>query len=160
MPLFKKGSQLNRKNYCPVCILSPISKILELVVVHDQMYSYFENNHLFHSNVMGFRGKRSTLSYILQMYDRWVKGAREGMISGVVLLDISAAFDLVDSIILVKKLKSYGLRADIIAWLETYLFYHKQAVWIDHILSVIILGVCLKASYWVRCHSPFFQTIF
>ena len=134
LPLFKKGSQLDRKNYRPVSILSPISKILERVV-HDQLYSYFANNHLFHPNVMGFRRNRSTMSCILQMYDRWVQGAGEGMISGVVLLDLSAAFDLVDSTLLVKKLKTYGLRTDIIAWLESYLCDRKQAVWVDHIFS-------------------------
>ena len=84
---------------------------------------------------MGFRRNRSTMSCILQMYDRWVQGAGEGMINGVVLLDLSAAFDLVDSTLLVRKLKTYGLRADFIAWLESYLCNRKQAVWVDHILS-------------------------
>ena len=90
---------MERKNYRPVSILSPVNKILERVV-HDQLYSYFANNHLFHPNVMGFRRNRSTMSCILQMYDRWVQGAGEGMINGVVLLDLSAAFDLVDSTLL------------------------------------------------------------
>jgi len=29
------------------------------------------------------------------MYDRWIRGAGQGKLSGVVVLDLSAAFDLV-----------------------------------------------------------------
>ena len=48
----------------------------------------------------------------LQMYDRWVRGASEGKMSGIVLLDLSAAFDLVNPEILVQKMKVYGLDND------------------------------------------------
>ena len=43
LPLHKKGCPLERKNYRPVSILSPISKIIERVV-YDQNYSYFAKN--------------------------------------------------------------------------------------------------------------------
>ena len=99
LPLHKKGCQLERKNYRPVSILSPVSKILERVI-HDQLYSYFSKNKLFHPNLMGYRKNRSTLTAILQMYDRWVRGAADGNASGIVLLDLSAAFDLVNPSIL------------------------------------------------------------
>ena len=134
LPLHKKGCTLERNNYRPVSILSPISKVIERVV-YEQIYSYFARNKLFHANVMGFRRNRSTLTSILQMYDRWVQGAGESMISGVVFLDLSAAFDLVDSSLLIKKLEIYGLKADMIAWLKSYLTDRMQAVWIDHCFS-------------------------
>ena len=69
------------------------------------------------------------------MYDRWVQAADKGMISGIVFLDLSAAFDLVDSSLLVKKLEVYGLCEDVIMWIKSYLSNRKQAVWIDHVLS-------------------------
>ena len=58
---------------------------------------------------MGYRKDRSTMSTILQMYDRCVRGAGEEKYSGLVLLDLSAAFDLVKPDILIAKLKIYGL---------------------------------------------------
>ena len=51
------------------------------------------------------------------MYDRWVQAASKGQISGAVLLDLSAAFDLVPPDTLIKKLEIYGLDSDFISWI-------------------------------------------
>ena len=134
LPLHKKLCVLERKNYRPVSILSPLSKVLERIM-YEQIYDHFSRNNIFHPNLMGFRKNRSTLTAVLQMYDRWVCGADEGKINAVILLDLSAAFDLVDSKILVEKLKIYGLEADFTEWITSYLTGRKQAVWIDHVLS-------------------------
>ena len=69
------------------------------------------------------------------MYDRWRRAAAGGQRSAVVLLDLSAAFDLVDPELLLKKLKGYGFDDDILTWVESYLTNRYQAVWIDHTLS-------------------------
>ena len=130
----KKGDKLERKNYRPVSILSPISKVLEKIV-YEQMYSYFTRNHLLHPNLHGYRSNRSTQTALLQMYDRWVRASHEGKLSGVVLLDLSAAFDLVDPGLLLRKLKIYGFDDHILEWLESYLSQRYQAVWIDNSLS-------------------------
>ena len=87
LPLHKKLSILERKNYRPVSILSPLSKVFERAI-YDQIYQYFSRNRIFHPNLMGYRKNRSTLSAVLQMYDRWVRGASDGKISGIVLLDL------------------------------------------------------------------------
>ena len=128
------------KNYRPVSILSPVSKIVEKVV-YEQIYEYFTRNNLFHPNLHGYRGNRSTQTALLQMYDRWVRAAhgeghgQQGQLSGVVLLDLSAAFDLVDHSLLLQKLKVYGFDECFLAWVESYLTNRHQAVWIDLALS-------------------------
>ena len=134
LPLHKKLCPLQRQNYRPVSILSPLSKVLERVI-YEQIYDYFSKFSIFHPNLMGFRKNRSTLTAVLQMYDRWVCGAMDGKINGVILLDLSAAFDLVDINILVQKLKIYGLDEEFAEWMTSYLSDRKQAVWIDHVLS-------------------------
>ena len=115
-------------------ILSPISKVLEKIV-YDQIYSYFTRNTLLQPNLHGYRSNRSTQTALLQMYDRWVRSAHEGKLSGVVLLDLNSAFDLVDPELLLKKLKIYGFEGHILEWLGSYMTHRHQAVWIDNSLS-------------------------
>ena len=134
IPLHKKENKLERRNYRPVAILSPLSKILEKVV-YLQIYDYFTRNHIFHPNLHGYRHNRSTQTALLQMYDRWVTAAAAGQVSGVVLLDLSAAFDLVEPSILIQKLRIYGVDENFLAWVQSYLTNRKQAVWIDHCFS-------------------------
>ena len=66
------------------------------------------------------------------MYYRWLRGASKGQVSGVVLLDLSAAFDLIDHSILNKKLAIYGDDKNLRDWICSYLLERKQSVWIDH----------------------------
>ena len=134
LPLHKKLDPLHKQNYRPVAILSPLSKVLEKIV-YEQLYSYFTANKILHQNLHGYRSNRSTQTALLQMYDRWVQAASKGQISGAVLLDLSAAFDLVPPDTLIKKLEIYGLDSDFISWIESYLFNRCQAVWVDHVLS-------------------------
>ena len=134
LPLHKKSDTLLKKNYRPVAILSPLSKVLEKIV-YQQLYSYVTVNKILHPNLHGYRTNRSTQTALLQMYDRWVQAASNGQVSGAVLLDLSAAFDLVPPDILVKKLKVYGLDDSFLSWIESYLSERSQAVWIDHVLS-------------------------
>ena len=74
IPLHKKHSKLEMKNYRPVAILSPLSKILEKIV-YKQIYEYFTVNKIFHPNLHGYRQNRSTQTALLSMYDRWVRAA-------------------------------------------------------------------------------------
>ena len=72
------------------------------------------------------------------MYDQWVRAASNGQVSGIIFLDLSAAFDLVDSEILVKKLSIYGIENDMLNWIKSYMSERFQAVWIDNLFSDFI----------------------
>ena len=75
------------------------------------------------------------MTALLSMYEKWVKAASEGQVSGVVLVDLSAAFDLVSPSLLVQKMKIYGFEEDIIACILIYLTDRFQTVWISHVYS-------------------------
>ena len=90
---------------------------------------------MFHQNLHGYRDNRSTQTALITMYDRWVQAASLGKISGVILLDLSSAFDLVDHDYLLKKLQIYGIQSDSLQWIDSYLKHRRQAVWIDNVLS-------------------------
>ena len=100
-----------------------------------EIYNYFTRNFLFHPSLQGYRKHRSTQTALLQMYNRWVQAASNSKLSAVVLLDLSAAFDLVDPDLLLQKLRVYGFKNDILSFVKSYLTNRYQAVWVDHALS-------------------------
>ena len=110
------------------------SKVLKKLV-YEQLYSYFTVNKILHPKLHGYRSNRSTQTALLQMYDRWVQAASKGQVSGAVLLDLSAAFDLVPADTLLRKLEVYGLDSDLLAWIKSYMSDRYQTVWIDHVMS-------------------------
>ena len=57
-----------------------------------------DSNHYFHS----------TTTAMLQMYDTWLDAVENGDLAGVCMVDMSAAFDVVDTDILLEKLKLNG----------------------------------------------------
>ena len=54
----------------------------------------------------GFRPKHSTLSLLLQMCDNWLENMDEGKITGLISLDIKKAFDSIDHVILMSKMRN------------------------------------------------------
>jgi hypothetical protein len=134
IPLHKKDDPLLPKNYRPVAILCIISKVIERVIFL-QIVEYMNCNNLFHPNHHGFRAHHSTSTAMIQMYDSWVQAVDKGELTGVCMLDMSAAFDVVDHVILLDKLKLYGFDDKSLKWMEDYLSGRTQAVYVDGALS-------------------------
>ena len=134
VPLLKKGDALNPKNYRPVALLPVLSKILEKVYF-AQLVQYLEENHLLHPNHHGSRACHSTASALLQMHDTWLQEVEDGSMVGVMMLDLSAAFDMVDHDLLLEKLKLHGLDDKAVQWIQSYLTDRFQTVCVDGCLS-------------------------
>ena len=134
IPLHKKDDPLEAKNYRPVALLPITSKILERAVF-AQVVEYFEGNNLFHPSHHGFRSMHNTGTALLQMFDTWLDALEMDHISAVILLDLSAAFDVVDHRILLEKLEMYGITADSLTWFDSYLTGRAQKVFIEGALS-------------------------
>ena len=102
VPLLKKGEPTEPKNYRPVALLSVTSKIMERLVF-NQMISYLEFNNVLHPSHHGFRAKHSTCTALLHMQDQWLQALERNQITAVVMCDMSAAFDVVNHELLLKK---------------------------------------------------------
>ena len=137
IPLHKKDDWLNPKNFRPVSILSNLSKIVERAVFL-QLIEYLNEKNLLHPNHHGFRSNVNTTTALIQMYDSWIEALERGDVTVVCLLDMSAAFDLVDFSLLLRKMKLYGLDDNALKWMENYLTGRKQCVCIDGILSTFL----------------------
>ena len=137
IPLHKKDERTSPQNYRPVSLLPIFSKILERAVF-TQIINYLEENNLLHPSYHGFRTKHNTSSALLQMIDTWLDALDEGNISAVVLLDLSAAFDIVSHSLLLEKLKVYGFNENSIKWIKNYLNNRYQKVYIDGAYSELL----------------------
>ena len=99
------------------------------------MVGYLEDNNLLHPSHHGFRSKHSTASALIQMFDNWIEAFEDEEISAVIMLDMSAAFDVVDFDILLSKLALYGVENKTLLWISSYLRNRTQSVSIEGKLS-------------------------
>ena len=130
LPLHKKNDKLNGNNYRPVSHIIEIGKIAEYAV-HEQVYNHFSSNNIFHGNHHGFLGNCSTATALSQLYDIWLTAAEKRELSAALLLDLSAAFDIVDHQIFLRKLESYGFSANSVKWFSSYLSGRSQTVQVE-----------------------------
>lgn len=122
-PILKKPSldpaQLN--NYRPISNLSFLSKLLERSVA-SQISSYFSTNDLFPPLQSAYRPRHSTETALLKITNDALTAADRGMVTVVVLLDYSAAFDTVDHAVALEILeKKFGVSSSCLQWFCSYL---------------------------------------
>ena len=130
IPLHKKDSKQLAKNYRPIALLPRLSLVFEKVI-HEQISNYFVSNKLFHQNQHGYLKNRSCMTALLTIYDKWARAVNEKQLVGVLCMDLTAAFDLVDRDILVKKLKGYGVGTRTQQWVNSYMRDRNQFVTVN-----------------------------
>ena len=99
--------------------------------VFRQIVKYTDDNNLIHENHHGSRKGHSTTTAMIEMYSTWLEAHEKGEISGVMMLDLSAAFDLVNYDILLQKLRIMGFGNGALSWFRSYLMDRSQCVYID-----------------------------
>jgi hypothetical protein len=134
VPILKKGDAKETKNYRPVSCLSAASKVLEKVVC-EQLTRFVEIHGLLPTNQHGFRAKRSTMTALSSIQKDWVRSTEEGQMTGVLVWDLSAAFDTLDIDLLLKKLAIYGADETTLSWFRAFLTNRSQRVRIGGALS-------------------------
>ena len=121
IPLFKcKGCPMEAKNYRPVSLLSPVSKILECCVV-QQIEKHMTSKQLWHPAQNACRGGRSTTTALLQLSEHWMSSVEGKWKTVLMLVDLSAAFDCINSKILKSKLERYNCGSSVTSWVENYM---------------------------------------
>ena len=127
-PFFKKGKKVNGSNYRPILLLPLISKIIEKVV-HNQTNEFLSVSMVLHNYQSGFRTNHSINLCLSFLTDKILKDFEEGLLTGMILIDLQKAFDTINYEILLKKLKTAGFSDKCIQWFWSGLY--KQIFFIE-----------------------------
>ncbi|KAK5851958.1 hypothetical protein PBY51_023469 [Eleginops maclovinus] len=124
-------------NYRPISNLPFLSKILERAVA-SQLQHHMSHHELFEPLQSGFRTQHSTETALIKITNDLLTAADNGLISILILLDLSAAFDTVSHSILLSRLTELiGLRGSALSWFQSYLSNRKQYVTLKDANSIL-----------------------
>lgn len=144
IPIPKNKNPKECKDYRPVSILCVLGKALEKIV-HKQVTDFLSQCDLFTSHQSGFRKGHSTVSALVKITDDIRKAIDKRLVSLLVLLDLSKAFDCVHHDLLLAKMKYLGFSDSAIKWFRSYLGNRCHRVYVsDQLYSewvYIITGV-------------------
>ena len=84
--------------------------------MHKHYYEYLNQNELLSSVQSGFRPKHSGQTCLTSLIDDCILEIENGLIGGLITIDMCKAFDLLDFKILLCKLKLYGCSDLTVKW--------------------------------------------
>ena len=125
IPIFKAGDHTSCDNYCPIYLLSSLSKILEKIVANS-LVNHLEINNLLYDNQYGFLRGRSTLHNITKLTSKISQDLNDKKFVIGIFLDLKKAFDTVSHDILLSKLKKLGISGTPLKWFTSYLSNRTQ----------------------------------
>ena len=140
-PTFKRGDRSNKENYRPVSILPVVSKIYEKIL-YEQINMHFDP--LLSPLQCGFRKGYNAQNCLLVLVEKWKKAIDKKRSAGILVTDLSKAFDCIRHDLLIAKLNAYGVEINSLRYIYNYLSNRKQRVRINNTFSEwnnIIYGV-------------------
>ena len=140
-PVYKKEEKELKENYRPLCTLSPLSKVFERIL-YTQITSFMSSK--LSDNLCGFRKGYSTQHALIQLLENWRNHLDKKEIIGVILCDLSKAFDTLPHDLVIAKLNAYGFGNESLKLIYDYLTGRKQrckvgssySSWLDVISGV------------------------
>ena len=118
------------KNYCPISLLSMISKVFEKLV-NNRIIDHLQKCGLFSDFQYGFRSSRPTADLLTVVSDRIARAFNRSGATRAIALDISKALDRVWHAGLLHKLKSYGISGQIFGLISSFVSNRQLQVVLD-----------------------------
>ena len=135
-PIFKKDAKSDLNNYRPISVLPLVSNIFEKII-YQQLYDYLNENKLLSNYQSGFRSLHSTLTALLEATNNWSINKDNGLLNGVIFIDLKKAFDTIDHEIVLQKLANYGVDQSSLRFFASYLSNRCQKCNVNGALSSV-----------------------
>ena len=135
-PLYKNKSAdiSNTNNYRGISVLPPIAKIFEKILA-AQIVDHLNNNQILFAGQHGFRNGHSCETALHEVISDMFTTLNKRLIGLYLFIDFRKAFDLVDSNLLLLKLKHYGFGSNSCNLLQDYFMDRSQIVKFNMIMS-------------------------
>ena len=135
VPLLKKGKPSNEiKSFRGINILPSLSKIIDKTIYHQMLNFLVKNKLIPHEHHGGIQGN-TTITAITTMLDKWANALEENKDLAIIILDQTAAYDLIYHPILLDKLRILGMSESTIELFKSYLSNRSQQVLVDATFS-------------------------
>ena len=117
-PCSKNGDKGEKEYDIPVSILSNFSKVFERLI-YNQLNEFMEAKSS--KFLTSFRKKHNTQYALLRMIESWKTQLNKRKKIGVIITNLSKAFDTLNHNLLVAKLKAYGVNLNAASFIKSYL---------------------------------------
>ena len=124
IPTYMKGECVDKYNYRPISLLQALSKIFEKLLYYE-MHNYIESK--LSKFQCGFRKGFNAQHCLIGMIEKW-KTSLNKCSAGVLLTDLSKAFDCLAHDLLLAKLDAYGFDYISLKLIHIYLASRFQRV--------------------------------
>jgi len=159
-PIPKKGNSKEVQNYRPITSLCSLAKVFERCLLNR----INELGDFTGSNQYGFKKKHSTCTALLHLQHEIATSLDEGLYHGIVSLDLSAAFDMVNPKLLTERMKLSGLPNDVINligdWLtdrQAYVEVGGETSYIFEVPEGTVQGSVLGPLLFAIFIAPMFE---
>lgn len=143
IPVYKASNKHELKNYRPISLLPVFSKLFEKIM-YKKVMSFLDSQNILYKHQYGFRAKHSTIHPLIHLINQCAEAnnttPKQHTMS--IFCDLSKAFDVINTDILLNKLNFYGIRGTINKWFSSYLSNRNQYVQIDDKKSDVQQIVC------------------
>lgn len=126
-PIPKTGNPILFSDLRPISVLPAMSKVLEKIM-SIQLRQHLEENKILPLVQSGYREGHSCSTALAAVLDDVLRATDNGLVTVLVLLDYSKAFDTVNHSILLSILKHYGLEKPAVDLFRCYLSDRRQYV--------------------------------
>ena len=126
----KKKADLIKTNYRPVSILNSFSRIYKCFI-NDKLLNHVDDT--LSDFVSTYRSKYSSSHMILRLIEEWKEKLDKGFFPGVVLTDLSKAFDCIPHNLLIAKVNAFAFDRNSLMFFYSYLKRRIQCVKVNNI---------------------------
>lgn len=135
LPVYKKGDRHKPNNYRPISLTCLTCKFLEHIIA-KHIHIHLESNNILTDSQHGFRSNRSCETQLIHTLNDLALNKEKGLVTDVIILDFSKAFDSVNHRKLLFKLQKFGIHPKLLQWVNHFLENRQQSVQIDGVESM------------------------